>query len=77
MQQKGDRNIHSEFYNKLTSLNEKIKLFKQVFYSRSPRYNRISLQQAEKAMKNKQKRMAERKEVEDEYQKKQQGQDGE
>ena len=34
--------IHSQFYNRLTVLNEKISLYKQVFYSRSPRFSRQS-----------------------------------
>jgi len=42
LQESGDKAIHSGFYNKLSSLNEKILLYKQVFYNRSPKFNRLT-----------------------------------
>ena len=42
LQEDGDKAIHSGFFNKLLSLNEKIQDYKEVFYNRSPKFNRLT-----------------------------------
>ena len=40
-----NKTFHTEFYLKLTSLNEKISLFKQVFYSKRGRFDKPTAKQ--------------------------------
>ena len=47
------KNNKSEFYYKLTNLNEKIRLFRSIYYSKMPNYHLKFLEKKKKALKEK------------------------
>jgi hypothetical protein len=52
---KPDTTGHSEFYNKLKIVNEKLALYKQIFYSNIPAYERTFLERKAEERRRKQK----------------------
>lgn len=58
MQEKSNgKVIHSQFYLQLSDLKEKIDVYKRIFYSRSPKFNKRTQAQAESIEKKKRKQL--------------------